>query len=203
VDEPDCKIIDFAAARRRIDARGGGRGGGLGLKVDEQGRLQIVDMNSSGAVLQRWSLERGKSKELLALLTRRITAIETAEYYAAHLEHRPQPRKERKFQLCKLTREQHVGRNGCKRHRGHDGPHKDKAGEWTAAWPHVRFCGGLTRVTGGGPLPDGVTYRPIRTPEGFRGLLGDVAHILVRADGRCAHCGNRVDMELLEGGAGG
>jgi hypothetical protein len=182
-------VIDFSEAKKGREAKSR-RGGGLKMWVDENLRLQVRDINGDGKELAEWSCKPEDTEPLLRRLSCQLWQAKSKK--AREAAPLASPRKPRKHK-CRLTRESNMGPTGCRRLRGHEGPHKDAKGTWTAAFPHERFC---TTIYSG--VPSGSKVKVVMVPESMQPMVGKMVYIRIGPDGRCLACGNRVHLEVIK-----
>lgn len=172
--DDESAVIDFASARERVRDRGRRRR----LTID-QDSLRLGVTRDGGLVLTwdalvdgAWQRQRtpiaAEHAERLAQTVRIRQAKNFNEsYYAAHPDERPvtQPRKAPSWRRCQLSRGLGLG-GRCRRKILHDGPCRDRSGEWAKVCDHART---RTRVwvprEDGASLPLPLGHRLLPQPK--------------------------------------
>jgi hypothetical protein len=186
-------IIDFNEAKKGRTPKSR-RGGGLKMWVDDDMQLQVRDLNEDGGALGEWSCKAGNTEVLLQRLMVQLQQAKRKKI----LKNQPTVVEEEDLtrRRCRLTRDGCLGPRGCRRRRAHEGQHKDAQGNWSAPWPHEKFCCSI--ICGGASPPSGSKMKAFKIPEQFQSLLGPVAYMRIGPDGRCLACGNRVSLEAVK-----
>ncbi len=212
-------VIDFEAAKEAMRSRGRKRFS-LHFVLDKHGCLHVLERNAKGGTVHQWTASRDRTVALLHRLAKESMAVEKTAYYQAHpaakvkadaaeavrsgectstthgmllYPHSTLPRRR-----CSLTRRLTTGPRGCTRLRGHEGDHRDQDGEWSAPWPHERFCGSshITRSDYVASLGIRWVDATALGPAAIAEEMGGKVYVPVLPDGRCARCSNPVELQV-------
>ena len=120
--------IDFESARQRLRNRRG-RGRGFFTRVDDSGALVFEIRGPNGTTREEWEVKREDVRRYCQWILSRLSKIERAEYAATHM--RVPKSMTRSWKHCRLRRSGYIGRNGCRKKRGHEGQCIDADGPFT------------------------------------------------------------------------